>query len=272
LLENLLLLDWSLVSISIGLFIGFVLALTGAGGSILAIPLLMLGLNLSFNQAAPIALLAVMLASIVGVIQGLKSGLVRYKTALLIALFGIAFAPFGVWVAGKTPNEALRYIFAFVLFFVAWYMWRKTLINMPENRDLQDPPCMQNKVTSQLFWTAACTKRLIGTGAFAGFISGLLGVGGGFILVPSLQKVSNFNMQTIVATALMTVVLVSLASIFSYSVAAPLQWNIAIPFALCTMFGLVIFSRLNRKISTKISQRFFAVLAISAALLTLLNP
>ena len=79
--------DATIISIAIGLFIGLVLALTGAGGSILAIPLLVFGLNLSLTQAAPIALLAVMLASSIGAIQGLHKGIVRYKTALLMASF-----------------------------------------------------------------------------------------------------------------------------------------------------------------------------------------
>ena len=59
----------------------------------------MFGLHLNITQAAPIALLAVMSAASIGAIQGLNKGLVRYKTALLMAAFGIAFAPLGVWLA-----------------------------------------------------------------------------------------------------------------------------------------------------------------------------
>ena len=269
-MESLLSFEWSLACISIGLFIGLVLALTGTGGSILAIPLLMVGLDLSFNQAAPIALLAVMLAAIVGTIQGLRLGLVRYKTALLIASFGVAFAPLGVWVAGHAPSQLLRFIFSLVLFFVAFNMWHQPALTA--NQKLPDMPCMINKMTSKLYWTALCTKRLITTGILAGLTSGLLGVGGGFIIVPGLQKVSNFTMQTIVATSLMAVALVSIASFVSYSLTGPLQWNIAIPFALSTMFGLFIFSRLSHKLTAKISQRTFAILAVLAAFLILFNP
>lgn len=268
-MDNLLLLDWSLISVAIGLFVGFVLALTGAGGSVLAIPLLMLGLNLSFNQAAPIALLAVMLASIIGTIQGLRLGLVRYKTAMLIASFGIAFAPIGVWAAAHAPSQLLHFIFTFVLFFVSWHMWHQPA--QTTNQNLPDMPCTINKVTSKLYWTAFCTKRLVATGVITGFISGLLGVGGGFVIVPSLQKVSNFSMPTIVATTLMTVVLVSIASIVSYSLAAPLQWKIAIPFVFSTMTGLFLLSRLNHNIPAKISQRAFAILVVLAAFLTLIT-
>ena len=105
-----------LISIGLGLFVGFILALSGAGGGIFAIPLLMFGLHLNLTQAAPIALLAVMSAASVGAIQGLNKGIVRYKTTLLMAAFGIAFAPLGVWLAKHAPTQYLSLIFAAILF------------------------------------------------------------------------------------------------------------------------------------------------------------
>ena len=263
--------DWSLTIVSIGLFIGLVLALTGAGGSILAIPLLMLGLHLSLQQAAPIALLAVLLAAIIGTIQGLYKNTVRYRTALLIASFGVAFAPLGVWVAGHIPSDILSLIFAAVMLYVAWHMWHQTSITQNNQQNLPEMPCMINKVTSRLYWTAVCTRRLVATGMLAGFVSGLLGVGGGFVIVPSLRKVSNFKMQTVVATSLMVVSIVSIVSIISYNFAAPLQWAIAIPFVLSTIVGLLIGSQFSQKIATKISQRGFAMLAILAAAMLIIR-
>lgn len=265
--DSLMLTDWPLINVGIGLFIGLVLALTGAGGSILAIPLLMLGLNLSLQQAAPIALLAVLLAAVIGTTQGLYKKIVRYRTALLIASFGVALAPLGVWVAGHIPSYILSLIFAAVMLYVAWHMWHQSNVSQNAQQNLPDMPCMINKVTSRLYWTAICTRRLVATGMLAGFVSGLLGVGGGFVIVPSLRKVSNFTMHTVVATSLMVVSIVSIVSIVSYNFAAPLQWAIAIPFVLSTIFGLLIGSQFSHKVPTKISQRGFALLAILAALM-----
>ena len=269
-IDSLMLTGWSLISVAIGLFIGLVLALTGAGGSILAIPLLMLGLHLSLQQAAPIALLAVLLAAIIGTFQGLYKNTVRYKTALLIASFGVAFAPLGVWVAAQLPSYILSLIFAAVMLYVAWHMWRQSATQTTQQNN-PDMPCMVNKVTSRLYWTAACTRRLVATGLFAGFISGLLGVGGGFVIVPSLRKASNFTMQTVVATSLMVVSIVSIVSIVSYHFTAPLKWAIAIPFVLSTVVGLLIGSQFSHKVPTKISQRGFAILAILAALMLIIR-
>ena len=269
--DSLLLTDWSLISVAIGLFIGLVLAITGAGGSILAIPLLMLGLHLSLQQAAPIALLAVLLAAIIGTIQGLYKNTVRYRTALLIASFGVAFAPLGVWTAAQLPSYILSIIFAAVMLYVAWHMWQQSNSSQTSQQNLPEMPCMVNKVTSRLYWTAVCTRRLVVTGMLAGFVSGLLGVGGGFVIVPSLRKVSNFTMPTVVATSLMVVSIISIVSIVSYNFAAPLQWAIAIPFVLSTIVGLLIGSQFSQKIATKISQRGFAMLAILAAAMLIIS-
>jgi uncharacterized membrane protein YfcA len=259
--------DVQLASIWLGLFVGLVLALTGAGGSILAIPLLVFGLNLSLNQAAPIALLAVMFASGVGAIQGFRAGIVRYKTAMLIAVFGIVFAPLGVWLAKHSPNQLLSLIFAVVLAYVAWRMWQQSTQMLQADENKPAPACVINPATSKLFWTALCTRRLIITGGAAGLLSGLLGVGGGFVIVPSLRKVSNFDMQTIITTSLTVIALVSATSAFTYLMSGEINWHIAVPFVISTMIGMFAFRLVSNKIPAKISQRSFAVLAIIAALM-----
>ena len=72
------------LSLLMGAAVGIVLALTGAGGGILAVPLLVFGLHLQMSQAAPVGLLAVGLAASVGALLGLREGVVRYRAALLI--------------------------------------------------------------------------------------------------------------------------------------------------------------------------------------------
>ncbi len=258
-------LDPLIISVMIGVMIGLVMAMTGAGGSILAVPVLAFCLNISMAQAAPIALLAVMLASLIGAAQGLYAGTVRYKTALLITAFGIVFAPIGVWLAKLASNQLLSAIFAIVLAYVAWQMWQQSTKNAQADENKPTPACMINPATSRLFWTAPCTRKLVTTGSIAGLLSGLLGVGGGFVVVPSLLKVSNFNMQTIVATSLMAIALVSLASVSTYLFHGEIDWKIAIPFVISTMLSMLIFRSVSHKVSANIIQRGFALLALLAA-------
>jgi uncharacterized protein len=260
-------LDVQLISLCLGLLVGFILALSGAGGAIFAIPLLMFGLQLNLTQAAPIALLAVMSAASVGAIQGLNNGIVRYKTAFVIAAFGITFAPLGVWLAKRAPTHYLSLILAAILVYIAIRTWQQStqIANTEEHKPA--PACVINPVTSKLFWTALCTKRLVTTGSIAGLLSGLLGVGGGFVIVPSLRKVSNFETQTIIATSLAVIALVSAGSVTTYLLHGDINWGVAVPFVASTMASMFAFRLISHKIPAKISQRSFAVMAVIAALM-----
>ena len=260
-----------LISIGLGLFVGFILALSGAGGGIFAIPLLMFGLNINLTQAAPMALLAVMSAASIGAIQGLNKGIVRYKTALLMAAFGIAFAPLGVWLAKRAPTQYLSLMFAVILIYVATRMWKRDFEKVYNNENNPPPACVLNPATSKLFWSAHCTKRLVITGSLAGLLSGLLGVGGGFVIVPSLRQVSNFDAQTIIATSLAVIALVSACSVTTYLLHGDISWNIAVPFVVSTMLGMFVFRLFSHKIPSKMSQCSFAVLAVLAAILMVIK-
>ena len=113
-----------MTSLILGILIGLVLAVTGAGGASIAIPLLVLFLDMTVFEAAPVALLAVILASSIGAIQGLVKGTVRYKTALLISSIGIIIAPYGVKVAAFTSNLILSTILSFVLLYIGIQSWQ----------------------------------------------------------------------------------------------------------------------------------------------------
>ncbi len=255
--------------IALGLFVGLVMGLSGAGGSILAIPLLAIGLGLSLTEAAPISLLAIMAASLTGAIQGLYRGNVRYKAALLIGTFGIIITPIGVWLAKRAPTEALSLILACIMLYVAWRMWHQHKQDALNQQDKAPPPCEINPATSKLFWTAFCTKRLITTGLISGLLSGLLGVGGGFVIVPALKKVSNFDFQTIIATSLAIISLVSAGSVAIHLHQGNINWPIAIPFVLSAMLSMVASSVINHLISAKVSQRIFSIIAVTCALIML---
>ncbi|SUD28735.1 membrane protein [Pseudomonas fluorescens] len=123
-----------IIVLLLGLTVGVILALTGAGGGILAVPLLVFGVGLSMAEAGPIGLLAVGLASTLGAVIGLKNGTVRYKAALLIAGAGIVCSPLGLWLAQRTPNRPLTIMFAFVLMYVAFRVYQRSLTPSTESK------------------------------------------------------------------------------------------------------------------------------------------
>ncbi|HWS73997.1 MAG TPA: sulfite exporter TauE/SafE family protein, partial [Quisquiliibacterium sp.] len=134
--------DTSLLAAALGSLIGLVLAFTGAGGGILAIPLLVFGLHLPVQQAAPAGLAAVGIASAVGAVLGLRDGIVRYRAAAMIGAAGTLAAPLGVALAQRLPNRPLMAAFAMLLAFVAWRMLRP---GVPASRaSARQLPCLVN--------------------------------------------------------------------------------------------------------------------------------
>ncbi len=91
-----MILDVSLPGLLLGLAVGVVLGLTGAGGAILSVPLLGFFLNLTVVQAAPIGLLAVSLSAGLGAYLGFRTRILRYKAAIMMASLGVTFSPIGI--------------------------------------------------------------------------------------------------------------------------------------------------------------------------------
>ncbi|MFZ4480414.1 MAG: sulfite exporter TauE/SafE family protein, partial [Rhodoferax sp.] len=186
--------DSSTLAVAMGAAIGLVMALTGAGGGVMAIPLLVFGLHLPVQQAAPVGLLAVGLAAAVGAAFGLRQHIVRYRAAALIGAVGMLMAPIGVHLAQRLPNRPLLGAFALVLTYTAWRMLKRPTLPTAMPAAVL---CRVNDVDRRLTWTLPCARALAGTGLIAGLLSGLLGVGGGFVIVPALRRYTDLEIRSI---------------------------------------------------------------------------
>lgn len=265
------------VTVVLGVLTGLVLGLTGAGGSTFAVPLLMFGLGLSLPEAAPLALLAVSCAAAFGTITAWDVAYVRYRAALLMAAAGAIAAPAGLWAASRLPASALTILFALAMLLVAWRLWRQartapeeTLIVRAtvagEGAAAGGPVCRTNRATGRLMWTAACIRRISGIGAVSGFLSGLLGVGGGFVIVPALRAWTELSMHSAIATSLMAIALTSGATAASAQfVGAGLNFGIAVPFVGGALLGMLTGRASAKRIAGPRLQSGFAVLMVLAA-------
>lgn len=251
---------------ALGAAIGLVLALTGAGGGVLAIPLLVFGLHLPLQQAAPVGLVAVGLAAALGAALGLSQGIVRYRAASLIGLAGMCVAPLGVAAAQRLPNRPLLAAFAAVLIYTAWRMLHKPAGVQPE-ADLL--PCRIVNEKMRLIWTRSCARALFGTGLASGFLSGLLGVGGGFVIVPALTRHTNLSMPTIQATSLAVIALVSVSGVTAASLQGTVPWAIGLPFSGGAVAGLLFGRLIAQKLNAQMLQSTFAWVASLVAMLML---
>ena len=252
----------------LGFMVGIVLALTGAGGGVLAVPLLVFFMHLNMAQAGPIGLLGVSLAASLGALMGLRARIVRYKAALVVACAGIFMSPVGLWVAAQVPNRPLSFLFSLVLFWVAVRSYRQSRGNENTNEVLSrtDLACQLNPVTGRFIWTPLAAQTFVLMGMLAGFLSGLLGVGGGFVLVPVLRRFTPLPMKSIIATSLSVIALVSLSTVLLSSLRGNVNWAIGVPFSVGTLGGMFLGRWLSRFLAAQQLSKGFAAITTVVAL------
>lgn len=257
----------------LGLLIGSVLGLTGAGGGIFAVPALVFGLGMSIRDAAPVALLAVGSAALLGALQGLRQGIVRYKAAALLAAAGAFTAPLGVRLAHQFPAWWLNLIFVIIMLVVAGRMFLSSTQSKTDTEPAMKKakPCRISDETGRFVWGVHIAITLGAIGAVTGLFTGLLGVGGGFIIVPALAYASNLRMHSIVATSLMVIALLSAVTIFTAWGQGVLLSAPTYAFALASLAGMVIGRVVAPSISSATLQRFFSIICVVVALMMLMR-
>jgi uncharacterized membrane protein YfcA len=260
--------DYSnLISPALGILVGVLMGLTGAGGGILSVPLLVFFLGMPIAEAAPIALCAVALASSVGAILGFKNQTLRYKAASFMAMFGLVLSPIGLWLAPQIPNAPLQILFSLILLYVAARLFMQAnqeIKGIPaENR--KPPPCLMNPI-GKLQWTLPCARALLIAGSVAGFLSGLLGVGGGFIIVPALKRYTDLPVKSIVATSLgVLAIITGGGAIFSLATGS-LNIAVATPFAIAALGGLLLGLLLGKRLNGPHTQLIFSIFTFLIAI------
>lgn len=260
--------DLPLIVPVLGLVVGLIMALTGAGGGMLAVPLLVIMLDLDLATAAPVALLAAGLAAAVATLLGLREGIVRYRAALFIAGLGALTAPLGLWLAHRTPDAPLAVVFAGALVMVSWRslrdVWHERRNGPACRRELA--PCVLDSTRNRLRWTLPCARALAATGAATGLLAGLLGIGGGFVIVPALTRYSDLAMRSIVATSLAVVALVAVSGVSSAALAGVLPWGLATGFAVGSVAGLLLGRPVAHHLEGSLLRLLFAIVSAIAAM------
>ena len=213
------------MAIIIGLLIGLVLGLTGAGGSVLAVPLLVLCLHLPLQDASGIALGAVAASAVSGAVARFRDDQVLWVPALILAVGGVALAPLGHWLALGLPEKVLAAGFVLLALIIAVRMWRQAVRQPEMARVIRADPNQRTgesamlcpfSPTGQFQLQPRCIAGLGCGGLAVGVLSGLFGVGGGFLIVPLLSMLSAVPYVTAVATSLVVIAAVSSAGFVSY--------------------------------------------------------
>ncbi len=254
----------------LGMGVGLLMGLTGAGGGILSVPILVTGLGWTMQQAAPVALVAVAVGATIGAVDGFRKGLVRYKAAMLMAVVGIPMTRLGMNWAHEVPGDGLKVVFAFLLI----YLGRKMFKQADSGHLFEEwgplRVALINQHTGRFIWTPSTALLLACIGAVTGALSRLLGVGGGFFIVPMLKKFTRLSMSGIVATSLFLIALVSGGGAINASLLGTTWPEATWPFVAAIALGVLGGRRFAHQFRAESLQRIFAgVLLLVAAILLL---
>lgn len=248
-----------------GSLVGLSLGLTGGGGSILAVPLLIYGLGVSPREAVIISLAAVGTTALVGVIVRMRAGEVEVPTGLLFSAGGVLGAPLGTWLGSRLPENLLLVLFAGLMVFVAVRMWRKSGGGPPP--ELHVGSCRRNH-EGKLALGRACVAKLALIGVGTGIFSGLFGVGGGFVIVPALVFFTGMPIRQAVATSLLVIALVGASGVLSVLISGrQLPLGLTAWFVMGGVAGLFAGARLSRRMPAVWLQKGFAAAMLGVALL-----
>lgn len=270
------------MAILFGIVVGLALGLTGGGGSIFAVPLLIYGLGLRPADATLISLFTVAIISAVGAAGALRARLVEFRSTLMFVAGGMLAAPAGVSLAQQVNESTITLGFALLMMVVAVSMWLRARRH-PENTSVvradfvpvssnENNPVCRLRPDETLRLTAPCSAVLLLTGAVTGVLSGFFGVGGGFLIVPALIFVTQMSIHRAVATSLLIITFIGLAGASSALVSGrDLPWKLSTFFLLGGMIGVSGGRLLARRIAGPSLQKIFAVAMVLVAAVVLMR-
>lgn len=265
------------LSLIFGAIVGLSLGLTGGGGAIFAVPLLVYGLGVDAREAIVISLASVGATSLVGFLHRWKLGQVEIRTGLLFAFAGMVGAPIGTWIAGFLPEPVLLLSFAGLMVIVAVRLWRQAshpVLPGPAcpTPDLSDGPTCQRDSAGILILNSRCAVLLLIVGVLTGVLSGVFGVGGGFVIVPALVLFSGMSIHRAVGTSLMVIALVSVSGVTSQlwagHVISPLVTGL---FVIGGIGGLFAGQQIGRRLSGPALQKVFVVAILAVAVFVIIR-
>lgn len=232
----------------IGVAIGAVLGLIGAGGAVVAVPAFLYVFSFSPVQATTASLAVVAASAASGAIPRIRAQQVYVKKALLFWLLGIPGTFVGARLAQVFPEALIIGGFSVVMLGAAVAMWRKS----------SSKPSSEAKQVAG--WLLPVVAFVIG------LLTGVFGVGGGFLIVPALVLVFGFPFAIAAGTSLVVVALNSVTALgFKFDTWSQISWEIPLLVIVGGLIGSTVVATVNHGIPQRILERVFAAILVALA-------
>ncbi|CAI7977322.1 putative membrane transporter protein [Frankia sp. Hr75.2] len=249
-----------IAALGLGAAIGILLGLLGGGGSILAVPALIYGAGLSVTAAVPTSLLVVGISSAAALLPRLRTRQIRWRIAAIVGTAG-ALAAFG----GAALNQLLDP--RLVLIGLAALMGAAAVRMLRGDGEAGGDCSLPDGGVN---WRG-CLPKAIGTGIAVGFLTGLFGVGGGFLLIPALVLLLGLPMPAAVGTSLVVIVINSAAGFAAHAGEATLDYRIAAAFTAAAVIGSLTAGRFATRVPAERLRGSFAYLVLAVAAFVVLQ-
>lgn len=243
------------LSLLFGSLIGLSLGSLGAGGAILVLPALIYGLAVEPKEAVVAGLLIVGFTSLYSAILHWRWGHVRISTACLFAITGAVGAYQGAWLSQLVSEIVLLVCLAVIMAAAGTMMLRNSS---------QDE--MQSSASTRSLWPSFLL--VLACGYVVGLMTGFLGIGGGFLIVPALIFFAKIPIKHAVGTSLV-VITINCASGYIAHSPHSVDWNLIIPFLVGSFSVSIFASRFTHSVKPHTLKKMFAylILAVSCFIL-----
>lgn len=238
-------------ALGLGLVVGIVLGVVGGGGSIIAVPALVYGVGMSPAQAIPTSLLVVGVSSLAALLPRVREGL-NWPVIALVGTAGIPAAWGGAAVGRLLDPNILMLAFAVIMVAAGIRMLGK-------------PRESEGSCSTGRRAFRSCAPKSVGVGLLVGFLTGLLGVGGGFLITPALTIFLGLRMKQAVGTSLAIIVINSAAGFSAHAAGYTIDWPTTLAFAIPAIVGSIFAARLSRRLKDTHIRISFAVLIFAVA-------
>ena len=244
----------AIIGLLLAALMGLSLGLLGGGGSILAVPILKYALGFGAKEAIASSLAVVGATSLFGAVSHWREGRVRWRTGLVFGLVAMAGAYLGAeYLAPFLSGATQLALFGIVMLVAAFFMFR-------ENESARDAPGTEKGSLAGTY-----LLLLLALGGAVGVLTGLVGVGGGFLIVPALVLLAKVPMKEAVGTSLLVIAMNSFAGFAGYLGEVGFRWGLMVLFAALAVAGSFAGTRLVRFVPQGALKRSFAVFLIVMA-------
>jgi len=252
-----------LLASPLGLLIGLSLGALGSGGSILAVPALVYAAGQTPQEATFASLLLVGTSALVGLRRHARAGRVRFATGTVFGVAGLGGSLAGTALNRRLDDDVLLLAFSGLIVIAAWRMLTAcpSCTRSGEERELSGAPHAAARP-----WTVGRVALVLAVGTGVGFLTGLFGVGGGFVVVPALTLVMGFAMPEAIGTSLLVVAINSAIALLARLEGASLDWVLAGAFTLAAVAGVQLGAQLADRLKPEPTLRAFAAGLVLLAL------